>query len=257
MRSALYEGRVRHGRHVPRPHAFQFRLFQVYLDLDELDRAFLGTWLASTRRPAPLRFRRADYHGDPDVPLDEAVRDTLEHELGERPAGPVRLLAHLRTFGYVFNPVAFYYAFEPDGETLHSVLAEITNTPWGERHAYALRSADGRVAEGRFPKAFHVSPFFDLDQEYRWRLTVPGERVQVHMENREGGRPVFHADLDLARRPIRGLALARALVRYPALTAVVHGAIYWQALRLWLKRTPFFVHPRKRTERVSTPGAPR
>lgn len=248
MNSCLYEGRVYHHRLVPRPHSVVVRLFQVYLDLDELDEVFAGRWFWSTRRWAPVRYRRSDFHGDPDRPLQEAVRDTIEEKTGERPRGPIRVLTHLRTWGYQFNPVSIYYAFEPDGETLHSVLAEITNTPWGERHAYALRSSDGQGAHGAFAKEFHVSPFFDLDQEYRWSLEAPGDGLLVHMENHEADRRVFDAGLELRRVPITRGSLARMLLRYPAMPALGHAIIYGHALRLWWKRTPFFVHPGKRNE---------
>ena len=254
MKSCLYEGRVFHRRLSPRPHAFALGMFQVYLDLEELDEVFRGRWFWSTRRPALVRFRREDYHGPREVPLAEAVRDTLERELGERPPGPVRLLTHLRTWGYSFNPVSFYYAYEADGQTLHSVLAEITNTPWGERYSYALRSEDGRGVRSDFDKAFHVSPFFDIDQQYRWTFPLPDERLRVRMENREQGALVFEAGVDLERRPITGRSLARMLLRYPAMPAIGHAAIYWHALRLWLKRTPFFTHPAKRPALASRRG---
>lgn len=251
MRSALYEGVVRHHRRGPRPHAFSQRLFLVYLDLDELPGLFDRAWLASARRPAPVWFRRADYFGPAGRPLREAVLDRVEAELGRRPSGAVGLLTHLRTWGYLFNPVSFYYCFDAAQE-LEAVVAEITNTPWNERHAYVLdaRASDARLPGGervwRFSKAFHVSPFHDMDQEYVWRLSPPGEHLTVHMTNVERGEAVFSAGLTLQRRELGARALCGALLRHPLLTLRVHAAIYVQALRLALKRTPFFVHPARR-----------
>ena len=146
-----------------------------YLDLDELPELLDPFWLWSARRPAPAWFRRADYLGPADRPLAPAVRDAVDSRIGHRPRGPVRVLTHLRYLGACFNPVTFYYCFEPDGERLHSVLAEITNTPWGERHAYALdcRGRAGRVHRFSFDKAFHVSPFMCMAHRYHWRLSVP------------------------------------------------------------------------------------
>jgi len=248
MHSAIYEGAVHHRRRTPRPHAFRHRLFFLYLDLDELPELFRGRWLWSSSRPNLSWFRRADYLGPAEVPLREAVLDRVESELGRRPTGAVRLLTHLRTAGYVFNPVSFYYC-HGEGDRLEAVVAEITNTPWSERHAYVLDAREGGDAETlrwRFPKQFHVSPFHDMDQVYEWSFGRPGESLAVRMENHEDGELVFDTGLALRRRPITGRSLAGVLLRHPLLTFRLHLAIYWQAARLFLLRTPFFTHPRKR-----------
>jgi len=138
LRSGLYRGSVRHLRTGPRPHRFRVPLHYLYLDLDELETIFARRLLWSHEAPNLVSFRRRDYHGDPDVPLDQAVRRSVAAEIGREVVGPIRMLTHLRHFGFVFNPVTFYYCYAADGETLEAVLAEITNTPWGERHAYAL-----------------------------------------------------------------------------------------------------------------------
>ena len=152
------------------------------------------------------------------------------------------MLTQVRAFGYVFNPVSFYYCFDRDGESLRAVVAEITNTPWGERHRYVVRGT-GAGAAARFPKAFHVSPFFPMTHTYDWTFAAPGERLAVGMTSEEDGRTVFQAGLTLARRPLSTGQLARVAVTLPLLGGLVHAAIYVQALRLWLKRAPFFPHP--------------
>jgi DUF1365 family protein len=252
MHSALYTGQLRHRRFAPQPHAFGYRLFMVWLDLAELDRVFRGRWLWSTRRPALAWLRRADYLGDARVPLDQAVRDLVERETGVRPAGPIRLLTHLRYFGHCFNPVSFYYCYDPTGRHVETIVAEITNTPWHERYAYVLPAksaeAPGKQLRFRFGKRFHVSPFMPMDVDYDWRFTSPTERLTVHMINVRGGEALFDATLMLERREISGTSLAGALARFPFMTLGILGAIYWQALRLWAKRFTFHVHPSKRAE---------
>ena len=231
--SAIYTGTISHARRTPRAHAFSYRIYMLYLDLGEVSRL------------AVPGFRRSDFLGNPARDLADEVKDRVEGALGFRPAGPVRVLTHVRTLGYVFNPVSFYYCFDADGETLRAVVAEITNTPWGERHAYVLPAAEAE-AGATFPKAFHVSPFFPMEQSYDWRLPLPGDSLRVEMVNREKGAEVFRAHLSLRRVPYSAGALRRAAWLQPLMAGKVHAAIYWQALRLWLKGTPFHVHPAKR-----------
>lgn len=244
MNSAIYEGTVAHRRRTPVAHAFRFPLFMTYLDLAEVDDALCGVprWLA--------RFRRADYLGDPALPLDVAVRDLVEARLGVRPQGAVRMLAHLRQLGHCFNPVAFYWCFAPDGEHVEAVVAEVTNTPWGERHAYvaAGHGKASAVLESRHEKAMHVSPFMPMEMQYAWRVSTPGERLDVTIENRDrGGALVFDAQLALRRRPLTRAALLRTLARRPGMSLRVLAGIYGQALRLRLKGARWHPHPARGT----------
>ncbi len=261
MHSALYEGWLRHRRYAvaglsPSTHAFTYRLVMLWLDLDEVDQVFDGHWLWSTQRANLAWWRRADHLGDPGTPLDVAVRDEVQRQTGCRPAGPIRLLTHPRYFGYGFNPISLFYCYAGDGKTLQAVLGEVTNTPWRERHLYALAMKDnlGRAQRPsfRFAKTLHVSPFLPMNLEYRWRLTLPGERLTVHMDDLHDGHTLLDATLVLYRREIDGTSLARALWRYPLMTAQVMFAIHWQALRLWHKGIPIHDHPGK----ASTPEAP-
>ncbi len=259
MNSALYFGRVQHRRNEPFDHAFEYGLFLVGLDLDELDSVFADRWLWSTRRPALAWFRRADFHGDASVPLDRAVRDTVLSEIGRRPEGRIVLFTQLRLLGLSFNPVSFYYCFDREGR-LDAIAAEITNTPWLQRHTYVVdaRAAGAGPLRFRFAKRFHVSPFLAMDCEYDWTFGAPGAAVVVHMENRRDGRTVFDATMRLERREIGAKSLALALIAHPCSVARVVLAIYWQALVLRIKGAPFHenparsgVHPAKPADRRS------
>ena len=249
--SALYIGHVRHRRMRPHAHGFRYRMAQLYVDLDELPQLLKGRWLWSLERRNVAAFHRRDYFGNPEVPLKLAVHDAVERATGNRPTGPVRLLAHWRYFGYCFNPVAFYYCFDADGVTLNAIVAEITNTPWGERHAYVLSAKDAtrhgtedRIHAWSFEKSFHVSPFLPMGLHYDWRFELPGEHLRVHMDVTDDQGSIFDATLVLQRRELDGAALTSFLFQYPALTAQVAWKIYWNALLIRLKKNPFHAHPR-------------
>ena len=243
--SALYEGWVNHRRLDPVVHEFRYPIFMPYLDLAELPRVLdrLPGW--SARRPAAAWFRRSDQLGPAELPLDRAVRDRVAGQTGSRPQGPVRTLTNLRYFGHCFNPVTFHFCFGTDGERPEAVLADVSNTPWGESHAYVIGGAPGEepVISGRIEKRFHVSPLMGMDHVYDWRTSIPGERLEVHIESRREGRLAFDATLSLRRRELNRANATRMLLRYPAMTAQVVAKIYWQALRLRLKGAPWHPHP--------------
>jgi uncharacterized protein len=247
LHSALYIGRLRHRRFAPRLHAFSYAVYFVWLDLAELGTVFRGRWFWSTRRRALAWLRRADYLGDPAIALDEAVRQRVAEAHGARPTGPIRMLTQLRNYGHCFNPVTFYYCYDAADSRIECIVAEITNTPWGERHAYVLPApaapATSAALEFHLDKRFHVSPFMPMDVAYRWSFSDPGAQLAVHMENRRGGESVFDATLTVRRREITSASLAGVLLRFPCSTLRVMAAIYWQALRLWLKRVPVHDHP--------------
>jgi DUF1365 family protein len=252
--SAVYEGWVRHRRMSPVEHSFRYRFFLTYLDLAELPGVLDQFPLYSARRRALARFRRDDYLGDPARPLDECVRDTVAAAGAPRPTGPVRLLTGLRYLGHSFNPVSFYYCFDPEGRRVEAVVAEVENIPWGERHAYVLERGDreGTVLTEELEKNHHVSPLMGMEQTYSFRAGTPGERLQIHIESRprEGGSPAatgeaktFDATLSLRRRELSRPLMLGLLARYPANSLQTVAKIYAQAARLKLKGARYYPHP--------------
>lgn len=256
--SCLYVGTLQHRRFAPRRHDFRYHLRMIYLDLAEIERVFRGRWLWSARRWALGWFRRADYLGDPNIPLEQAVRDRVAEETGCRPTGPVRMLTHLRCFGFSFNPVTFYYVFDASDIHVETIVAEVTNTPWNERHSYVLSrtldSGHGATHRYRFPKSFHVSPFMQMALQYDWSFTEPDAGLKVYMCSREQANMVFEATLRLERREMTHMSLALLLMRFPVVALQTLGAIYWQALRLWIKRLPVYTHPKKLAPAITIRG---
>jgi DUF1365 family protein len=258
--SAVYEGWVRHRRFEPVEHEFRYPLFLMYLDLAELPEALDPFPFFSARRRALARFRREDFMGDPARPLDECAREAVGEVTGNRPAGPVRLLAGLRYLGHSFNPVSFYYCFGRDGERVEAVVADVQNIPWGERHPYVLARGGrrGTVLGDELEKTFHVSPLMGMEQTYAFRATEPGDRLVAHIESRpresahdrDSGGPArvrqpktFDATLTLRRRELSRGTLTRLLARYPAISLQTVAKIYAQSLRLKLKGARYHPHP--------------
>jgi len=247
MESCIYEGQVSHARTTPVEHSFRYRLYMLYLDLAELPSALAASPLWSASRPALGWFRRADYLGDPREPLDRSVRRLVESETGRAPQGPIRLLTHARYFGFCFNPVSFYYCFDAAGETVETIVAEVRNTPWGERCCYVL-DANGEPAR-RFStaKRLHVSPFMPMDVRYDWSFSAPARRLGVGMTVTREGRRLFTAALELRRAEMTPRRLASTLFRYPLMTLKVIAGIYWQAWLLKLRGCRTYAHPGKQS----------
>jgi hypothetical protein len=241
---------VRHHRREPVDHAFAYATGWLLLDLDRarplLDRGWWSRWLA----PAFARFHRRDFlAGGSD--LAATVRERVAASTGQFPAGPVHLLTTLRTAGSSFNPVSFYFCHAAADGPVTAVVAEITNTPWGERHAYVLGESGGDAANlgtpqrhlYRFGKRFHVSPFMPMGQSYEWRFAFHPRRLAISMHNHDARGRVFTADLVLALRPATPARWFRHLLSWPLNAVRALAAIYWQAGRLWLRRVPFHDHP--------------
>jgi uncharacterized protein len=247
MHSCIYVGQVRHQRFSPAEHRFRYGLSLMYLDLDELPQLLRSQLFLYAARFSPGSFCRDDHFGDPAMPLADSVREFVAAETGFRPEGPVRLLTQLRRYGYYFSPLNLYYCFDREGEKVQAVVAEVSNTPWSERHCYVLWNGN-RVGPGdrlrfRHHKAFHVSPFMDMDFDYHWQLNEPEETLKVYLANHRGDERVFLANMVLHRRGLTRGQVFQSWLRFPWMTGQVVFAIYFEAFRLWMKKCPYYPHP--------------
>jgi len=235
---------------MPKPHEFSYKIFMMYLDLDELPSLFENFWLWSNGKNNIASFDRKQHMGALDISLSTSIRQFVKRKTGSYPTGPIRLLTHLKYFGYCFNPVSFYYCFNSEGETLHTIVAEVNNTPWNEQHCYALsienENENKPVHIFKFNKEFHVSPFNGLNQQYDWRFTDPNQDINIFMSVFEKGQPHFNAMMNLEKKPINSGSMAETLLRYPFMTIKIIFSIYYQALKLYVKRVPTHTHPMKK-----------
>lgn len=250
--AAICEGTVFHRRLAPVRHEFSYPVSYVWLDPDAPEDLCCHHPLWSSTRPAPARFRRADYGDGSPGSLADQVRNDLETAVGHRPEGPVRMLTQIRRWGWLFNPITVFLAWDSEAGPPVGAVLEVTNTPWKERHRYPVALAkrtDGFTA--RMPKALHVSPF--LDEAFEYELTIRHEEgtppvldLAIDVVPHGGGRPVLATGVRLAALPAERRVMTRTLATRFAPTQRVSARIHIQAARLWAKGVPFVAHPRKR-----------
>ena len=243
LSSAIYTGHVWHRRFSPKSHAFRYRVFMLYLDLAELNQVFSLSAFWSKNKFALAHFKRSDFYGGNKLSISDSVRLKVEQELGFRPKGPIRLLTNIRYWGYIINPISCYYCFDSKDENLEAVLLEVTNTPWGERHAYVL-DCDSSINNQKllFNKTLHVSPFLPMDMQYEWQGSTPNDSLKFKLTNYRNNEKVFDAGVNFQRQTISNKSLNSLLWRFPLMTLQVFIGIHWQALKLWLKGIKIFKH---------------
>ena len=243
----IYKGIIRHRRFTPIPHSFKYKIFMAYFDISQIETKFKKSLLWNINKIALVSFNRKDYHGSPEMSLDLAVRQTLKDRANFDAKGPIRILTHLRYFGYCFNPVSFYYCFDKNDEKVDMVMAEVTNTPWNERHCYFIdnKVASSDYLKANFKKEFHVSPFWDMDHDYEWFFSQPTDSLDVNMVNFKNSKKVFNAQLQMEEKvEMNFYNLFIQTLRFPFLTLIIVFRIHFQALKLWIKGATFYSHPK-------------
>jgi DUF1365 family protein len=236
MHSALYKGSVFHSRFVPKKHAFTYQIFMLWLNLDEISEVEKIKGFSASSW-APIRFKRSDYLGDPNVSLKQSVLLKASELAGTEVQGSVYLLSPLRTFGLYFSPVNFYYIQQPDGSFSH-LVAEVSNTPWNNRHCYLVDLTDQQDSK----KVFHVSPFNPMDMSYKWNISQPNQSLKLTLTCHKEVKH-FVASVNLSKIELNSKTLFNVLLSIPSMTIKTVVGIYWQALKLFLKGVPFYSHP--------------
>ena len=259
LNSALYSGLLQHRRHQPRVHQFRYRCSLLLLDLDEQQQVFGLSQLWSGRWWSPMRFRETDYlraERQPEESLKACAQRLVSEQLQLEIDGAVQLLTQIRSFGMLFNPASFFYCYDRHG-ALRGIICEVTNTPWGEHFCYVLEANPNEQQQNfTLHKRFHVSPFLPLQADYHMRFSRPGERVQVHIAHQQGDQRLFSASLSLQRKQLSARLLRREALSFPFMVLRTLTGIYWQALRLLIKRIPLFDHSPARQSVAAHPLRP-
>jgi DUF1365 family protein len=244
--SCIYKGQVSHQRFKPRVHKFTYSLFMMYVDLAELPTLFNKYLAWSNNKPGLAAFYRKDHHGNESESLSDSIRILVKQKTGDSIQGPIRLLTHFRYFGYVFNPISLYFCYDASDQNVTHVVAEVTNMPWKEQHCYVLtgHTEGDTFTTPDHQKEFHVSPFMNMDMNYRWHIQIPKENLNIRIESIKNKSKLFDASIRLKRLDLNSSNLTKTLLSFPLMTLKVAGAIHLQALKLWLKRIEYVPHPK-------------
>ncbi|MDN3616157.1 DUF1365 domain-containing protein [Vibrio gallaecicus] len=247
--SGIYWGNVRHRRFGEITHKFSYQLFMMGIDLDELAKTSSRSLVFGLRWFNPIRFVESDYIRNEPGNLKDRISDKVKLLGGTwDTSNRVTMLVQCRCLGLYFSPINCYFCYDSAGKCQY-MLAEVSNTPWRQRHYYLIDMAK----EMKVKKDFHVSPFMDLNMMYHWKIKPPAHSTLVHIENRKPNdqnieRKVFDATLALSKRPISSQSLWNTLLSIPAMTFKIVFGIYYQALKLFIKKVPFVAHPETKSE---------
>ena len=250
--SALYCGHVTHARLKPRLHRLSYRIYSLLLDLDELDGLDRRLRWFSVDRFNLFSFHRKDRGDGSGLDLRRQVEHAMRSAGVEPDGGPIRLLAMPRLLGWAFNPLSIYFCHRRDG-SLSAIHWEVDNT-FGQRHAYMIPVAEvgpgGEIVQ-HCDKAFYVSPFMDMALRYEFRVYLSGKTLSVRIDTSDSEGKILCARHMARKRELTDAALLRAFFTIPFLTLRVIGGIYWEALKIWLKRVRLRARPAPPEDPVS------
>ena len=248
LESAIYKGVVFHQRSVPKLHKFSYNIYLYWLKLSEISAvsSHVSGFSNDKSGLSAVNFRRSDYLGDASMPLQDAVLSKMNElqaaaeSQGSKTESPLNgeifMLGQVRTFGIYFSPVNFYYLQAKNGSFSH-MLAEVSNTPWNKRHYYLV----DLLEQADQAKAFHVSPFNPMDMVYKWQIQQPDEHLKLHLSCYKQQKH-FEAALNMQKHPLTSRTLRNSLLSIPNMSIKTVAGIYWQAVKLFFKRVPFYAH---------------
>lgn len=240
--SGIYQGRVRHRRFSPKARSFSYKFSMFGLDVDDLEGCTNRHWLFGQRWFNPVRFCEKDYVKSEPGSLKQRIASKVNKLGGHWDKSKVIMLAQCRALGVYFSPINLYFCFNSDNEC-QWMLAEVSNTPWNERHYYLVDIASDKLTD----KAFHVSPFMPMEMKYLWKVKPIGNKAFVHLENHpNSGEKVFDATMALTKQPLSSMNLTKQWLSLPFAVMKVLALIYWQALKIILQGIPFIPYPKQR-----------
>lgn len=234
-----------HHRLKPKANRFEYRLFMFCLDLDEINDVVKKNFFISRNRFNLFNFRDRDHMTFPKKISDGSLKEHLYHFIGTNGYDPseigrVSLITNLRTLGYQFNPVSFYFCFDKSGAPLCSVV-EVSNT-FGEMKVYFLNKETlaGIKFNTRNAKNFYVSPFIAMDSDFHFNLEVPSEMLRIVINDYQKDKKFFLTSLTGKRKVLTNWSTLKYAIRFPLITIQIITLIHWQALRLWLKKISYY-----------------
>ncbi len=241
---AVYQGTIAHTRFSSKSHKFTYKTNMLYLDLDELQGAFLGKLFWGYNKPNLASFYRSDFYGDKRKTIKKSIQSLLLNKINLHHKGKVFLLTTIRYFGFAFNPVSFYYCFD-ESSNIQAIVSHITNTPWNEKHAYVhdCRNKPSMSKKFEFDKGFHVSPFMPMNINYSWVFSPPKDFLFVSMDSYNKDKLIFNATLKMTKKAWSNFILNKILFLSLPMSIKSTLLIYFNAFILFIKRAKFYPHP--------------
>ena len=240
IKSSIYRGSVVHQRIRPRRHRLKYKVFSLLIDLDELENLGKQYKLLSYNRHTFYSIRDEDHGYGQNI--KEWIKQELQHAGYSDSNHQIQMLCYPRILGYVFNPLTVFFCYRKNG-TLGSIIYEVHNT-FHERHCYVLAVNDipKSIIKQQCNKQFYVSPFIKDACNYNFRVQAPGGKVSVVIREEDEDGLLFAASFAGVKIPLTDKTLMQTILNYPLMTIKVILGIHYEAIKLIIKRIPFFAH---------------